>query len=102
MKISFTFFGIILFSLIFYLSFSYLTISIAAPESFYVSPQGNDGNPGTEEKPWKTIQHAADILQPGQTVYIHQGLYHESVATVHSGMKLRGQLLLLIILEKNQ
>lgn len=92
MKISFTFFGIVLFSLIFYLSFSYLTISIAASESFYVSPQGNDGNPGTEEKPWKTIQHAADTLQPGQTVYIHQGLYHESVATVHSGNETQGPI----------
>ena len=91
-----------MFSLIFYLSFSYLTISIAASESFYVSPQGNDGNPGTEENHGKPLQHAADTLQPGQTVYIHQGLYHESVATVHSGNETRGQLLLLIILEKNQ
>lgn len=92
MKISLTFIGIVLFLLIFNFVFSNLMISIASPKSFYVSPQGNDANPGTEEKPWKTIQHAANTLQPGQTVYIRQGIYHESVITTQSGNESQGPI----------
>ena len=38
-----------------------------------------DTNPGTEEKPWKTIQHAADAAKPGDTVYVMAGKYDERV-----------------------
>ena len=36
---------------------------------FYVSTSGKDTNPGLVNQPWRTIQKAADTLQPGQTVY---------------------------------
>ncbi|MEK7276292.1 MAG: hypothetical protein AAB427_02990, partial [Chloroflexota bacterium] len=32
---------------------------------FYVSLDGDDANPGTFDQPWRTIQHAADVLNPG-------------------------------------
>lgn len=38
-------------------------------------PQASDGNPGTEALPWLTIQHAADVAQPGDTVLVHPGSY---------------------------
>ena len=56
-----------------------------ASEIFYVAPSGKDTNPGTFEKPWKTIQHAADTLQAGQTVFIREGIYHEAVVTSNGG-----------------
>lgn len=38
---------------------------------FYVDGlNGVDINPGTESRPWKTIQKAADSLAPGQTVLV--------------------------------
>jgi hypothetical protein len=35
----------------------------------------SDSNPGTESLPWLTIQHAADVAQPGDTVIIYPGSY---------------------------
>ncbi len=52
---------------------------------YYVTPYGDDANPGTETAPWATIQHAAEVLQPGETVYVHGGLYTERVAIAVSG-----------------
>ena len=52
---------------------------------YYVSPGGNDMNPGTITLPWQTIQKAADSLLAGDTVYIRSGTYHERVIPQHSG-----------------
>ncbi len=38
---------------------------------------GNDGNNGSFDFPWKTIQHAMDVLNPGDTVYIMEGVYYD-------------------------
>jgi hypothetical protein len=39
---------------------------------------GSDDNPGTEERPWKTIGRASTELKPGETVYVRAGAYDES------------------------
>ncbi len=52
---------------------------------YYVSVNGNDANPGTLNLPWRTIQHAADIVQPGDTVSILEGTYKERVILKTSG-----------------
>ncbi len=52
---------------------------------YYVAPDGDDTNPGTEGEPWATLQHAAELLQPGETVYVRGGLYHEAVEIAVSG-----------------
>ena len=36
---------------------------------------GNDGNAGTSTAPWRTIQHAADVTNPGDTVLVNDGVY---------------------------
>jgi hypothetical protein len=41
----------------------------------YVDPAGSDGNPGTSTAPWRTIQHAADVTSPGDTVIVNDGVY---------------------------
>jgi hypothetical protein len=40
-------------------------LTAAHAGNYYVSPEGSDSNPGTEDKPWKTIQRAADTAAPG-------------------------------------
>jgi hypothetical protein len=45
-------------------------------ETFYVSPTGNDKNPGTKDQPFATIQKAQSHLHPGDTVYLRGGTYH--------------------------
>lgn len=38
--------------------------------NYYVSPLGNDSNPGTREKPWRNISFAVTHLSPGDTLVI--------------------------------
>ena len=49
------------------------------------APGAADTNPGTEEKPFKTVQHAADAAKPGDTVYVMAGKYDERVKVKTSG-----------------
>ncbi len=37
---------------------------------YYVSPDGNDGNPGTLEQPFKTISYGVSQLQPNDTLVV--------------------------------
>ena len=43
------------------------------------NPAASDGNDGSEAAPFKTIQRAADLAEPGTKVRIHAGLYRECV-----------------------
>jgi hypothetical protein len=52
---------------------------------YYVSPSGNDSNPGTLGQPWRTIVKAARMVKAGDTVYIREGIYQESVDFATSG-----------------
>lgn len=54
-------------------------------QGYYVSPAGDDANPGTMDAPWRTIQHAADLLEAGETVYLRAGAYTERVQVRRSG-----------------
>ena len=40
----------------------------ARAAEFFVSPTGSDGDPGTIEKPFATVQRAQDAAAPGDTV----------------------------------
>lgn len=44
-----------------------------------------DSNPGTEELPFATIGKAAAVLQPGEKVVIHRGVYRECVRPARGG-----------------
>jgi len=55
------------------------------PTYYYVSPTGNDSNPGTESLPWKTLSKAASMATAGITIFIKQGTYSERLLPVHSG-----------------
>ena len=41
----------------------------------HVVTSGSDDDPGTAEAPWHTIQHAADAVEPGDTVCVGGGDY---------------------------
>jgi hypothetical protein len=53
------------------------TSPAAAERLFYVSPSGDDSNPGIEEAPWKTIGKAARTLVSGDTAIVMDGTYTE-------------------------
>jgi len=53
--------------------------------TYFVSKKGSDSNPGTIGSPWLTIQHAANSVSAGATVYVFGGVYNESVNFAASG-----------------
>jgi len=53
--------------------------------TFYVSKSGADTNSGSYTAPWLTIQHAANSVSAGATVYVEAGVYNESVTFPNSG-----------------
>jgi hypothetical protein len=55
-------------------------------------PQSSDANPGTREKPLKTIGRAAEILQPGEKVVVHAGVYRECVSPRRGGKGPQGMI----------
>jgi alpha-N-arabinofuranosidase len=73
------------------LTFFTLAALLLAPLSalhaaeLHVAITGSDANPGTQAAPLRTIQRAADIAQPGDTVTVHAGVYRERVNPPRGG-----------------
>ena len=64
------------------------TVAVAGSvlgQQFYVSATGLDSNPGSQSAPWATIQHAAVVVAPGDTVHVAPGTYIAAVKTTTSG-----------------
>jgi len=57
----------------------------AAGSVYYVSPTGNDANPGTSSAPFKTFAKANSMLTAGSTLYIYAGIYNEQLKISKSG-----------------
>lgn len=53
---------------------------------YYVSPGGDDDNPGTKDLPLKTLQVAANKLQAGDILYVLPGTYRESLVLNGTGL----------------
>lgn len=49
------------------------------------NPQASDDNPGTIERPLNTINAAAQLLQPGEKVIVHEGVYRECIQPARGG-----------------
>ncbi len=43
--------------------------------TFYVAPGGSDAASGATDAPWQTLQHAADLVAPGDVVIARSGNY---------------------------
>ena len=66
-----------------------ILVSVPAfPATYEVSPAGNDADAGDASAPWRTIQHAASSVSPGDIVIVRQGTYTESVGLTRSGTDL--------------
>lgn len=52
---------------------------------FHISAKGDDTNPGTARKPFRTVQHAAAVAQPGDVITVHEGVYRERIAPARGG-----------------
>ena len=57
-------------------------------KTYYVDGQAknaDDTGPGSKERPFKTINHAAQVLQPGERVVIAEGVYREFIHPARGG-----------------
>ena len=52
----------------------------------HVATSGSDTADGTEERPFRTINRAAGVAQPGDTVVVHGGEYREWVQPRAGGL----------------
>lgn len=58
------------------------TLNPVVPEGtgfqYYVRADGSDSAPGSQNQPWRTLAHALQTVQPGDTIFI-SGIIRESV-----------------------
>ena len=54
-------------------------------KEYHVSVNGNDTNKGTQTRPFRTINHAAQLALPGDTITVHTGEYREWVNPARGG-----------------
>ena len=54
------------------------------PSGSFIATSGNDANPGTFAKPWRSLQHAANVAKG--TVWLRAGTYSGGVTVTRSGI----------------
>ena len=61
-----------------------LTTTLHATD-FHVAITGKDTDAGTASAPFRTIQHASDLAQPGDVITVHEGTYRERINPPRGG-----------------
>src|SRR2546428_9686097 len=56
-----------------------LHVRAATAATYYVATTGNDANPGTPVRPFRTIRKGLSILRAGDTLYLRGGTYAETI-----------------------
>ena len=75
-----------------------LTFSIAlaalsaSAREYHVAVGGDNHNAGTAANPFRTIQYAANLAQPGDVVTVHQGVYRERIKPPRGGVSDRKRI----------
>lgn len=54
-------------------------------KTYYISPGGNDSNPGTQADPFKTLQKCLGLVKTGQACRAAAGTYNEALTLVTAG-----------------
>ena len=78
-------------TIISFMSIATLSATLLAAE-FHVATNGNDANRGTKAAPLRTIQHAADLAQPGDVITVHTGNYRERITPPRGGSSNRKRI----------
>lgn len=65
--------------------FAILYFNSGITKEYHISPHGNDNNSGSIEAPWQTINKLNLVLQPGDTAYLHEGRYQETIMPINDG-----------------
>ena len=65
--------------------FLFATGAVSQAAVYYVATTGSDSNSGSSSSPWRTIGHAAGVVNAGDTVIVENGTYNELVTFNASG-----------------
>ncbi|MGM9802613.1 MAG: right-handed parallel beta-helix repeat-containing protein [Muribaculaceae bacterium] len=58
---------------------------MAGAVEYHVTPTGNDAAKGLADSPFRTINHAAQVALPGDTITVHNGTYREWINPLSGG-----------------
>ena len=62
-----------------------LITSMVSAREYHVAISGNDKNDGSTSKPFRTINFAAQLAQPGDVITVHAGTYREWINPARGG-----------------
>ncbi|MBW2456545.1 MAG: right-handed parallel beta-helix repeat-containing protein [Deltaproteobacteria bacterium] len=62
-----------------------LSVPASAGTAYHVAPGGDDNGAGTESAPFATVARGIQQAQPGDSVLVHAGTYHEEVDVTSGG-----------------
>ena len=80
-----TFLGLWLVTLV--LMFGFGGVPCAVATLYYVDVNSGDNSfPGSEEKPFRTIEQVSKVMEPGDKAVIQEGIYHEQIMGGKSGL----------------
>ncbi|MFA6241303.1 MAG: right-handed parallel beta-helix repeat-containing protein [Candidatus Hydrogenedentales bacterium] len=75
-----------IFGFLFVLAVLLVALPPLQAAEYFIAPDGNDTNLGTDiEKPFRTLQRAADAAVAGDSCFIRAGVYRETVSITKSG-----------------
>jgi len=69
-----------------------LCVAGASAAEYHVSVLGDDRNPGSKDRPLRTIMEAARRAQPGDVITVHEGTYRERVTPPRGGTSNRKRI----------
>ena len=67
------------------LALAVLISGIGFSQEYHVAKSGDDDNPGSASKPFKTISKAAEVAMPGSVITVHEGVYRERINPPRGG-----------------
>ena len=62
-----------------------MPLAVLQAAELHVAVTGKDSDPGSSAAPLRTIQRAADLAQPGDTITVHAGVYRERINPPRGG-----------------
>jgi hypothetical protein len=68
------------------IAITYIKFLTSCTHEYHVSEKGSDQNPGSAQRPFRTISAAAQVAEPGDVITVHAGTYRERINPPRGGL----------------